>query len=143
MFVDLKLSLCLASNFDLSSTLLAQTKRLKKFSSTFFKRWRGYGASSPVFAISFLPSFFLCGYTAKEKSVINTNYLLIPRLFSRFSLEKEAQRKANKRKGRFCAHAARATAFEKAVQNNQWVSANIVRAKSQFIKQIIVIFYNF
>ena len=26
----------------------------------------------------------------------------------------------------------RATAFEKAVQNNQWVSANIVRAKSQF-----------
>ena len=90
-------------------------------------------------AISFLPSFFLCGYFAKEKSVINTNYLLIPRLFSRFSLTAEAQRKAmeKKRRAKGCAplnRAAtrRATAFEKAAQNNQWVSANIVRAKSHF-----------
>jgi hypothetical protein len=48
-------------------------------------------------AISFLQSFFLCGSTRKEKSVKG---LLIPKVFSRFSLPKQAQRKANKRKGR-------------------------------------------
>jgi hypothetical protein len=37
----------------------------------------------------------------KKKALQKANYLLIPRLFSRFSLEKEAQRKANKRKGRY------------------------------------------
>ena len=47
------------------------------------------------------------GYTAKEKSVTKANYLLIPRLLSRFSLQKEAQRKANKRNAE-CAHAAQA-----------------------------------
>jgi hypothetical protein len=47
-------------------------------------------------------------------------------------LEKEAQRKAIKRKGRFCAQAARASAFEKAEQNNRWVCANNVRDKSKF-----------
>jgi hypothetical protein len=39
-------------------------------------------------AISFLLSFFLCGYTAKEKSITKANYLLIPRLFSRFLCKK-------------------------------------------------------
>jgi hypothetical protein len=45
----------------------------KVFAELFSKSDRGYGASSPVYAISFLPSFFLCGYTAKEKSVTKAN----------------------------------------------------------------------
>ena len=47
--------------------------------------------------IFFLQSFFFCAYFSKRKSVYQ---VLIAKGFSRFSLEKEAQRKAIKRKGR-------------------------------------------
>ena len=70
------------SNFDLSSTLFARTKRDKKVLHRFFKsgRLRGVSAKTPVF---FLQSFFFWGYFLKRKSVID---VLIPKAFSRFSL---------------------------------------------------------
>ena len=84
----------------------------------------------------FLPSFFLCGYTAKEKSVTKANYLLIPRLLSRFSLVKKAQRKANKRNAESPTRRALLRAerhlLKKVDENNHLVLCEHT-AKSQFI----------
>jgi hypothetical protein len=59
-----------------------------------------------------LPSFFLCGYTAKEKSVTKANYLLIPRLFSRF-LCKKRRKESSQRNAVFFAQAARLPLLKK------------------------------
>jgi hypothetical protein len=82
-----------------------------------------------------LPSFFLCASYAKEKSVTKVNYLLIPRLFSRFSFAEQAERKANKRNAE-CARAAQAllraerSLLQKRRKTSLWVRANIVRNRS-------------
>ena len=100
-------------NWDLSRTLFARTKAIKILRS-FFKSDRGYGASSPVFSVSF-DSFSLRLFR-QRKAAKNFWY---QRSFNAFSFEKIApkEKALQKENGRFCAHAARAVAFEKAPQN--------------------------
>jgi hypothetical protein len=82
-----------------------------------------------------LPSFFFCASCLKRKSVTKANYLLIPRLFSRFSFAEQAERKANKRNAD-CARAAQAllragrSLLQKRRKTIAWCSANNVRNRS-------------
>ncbi len=144
-------------------TLLAQTKRLKKFFGYFFlfdfalangcreaDKKRGNRPPRRRYAISFLPSFSFSilrqqmaavRQTRKEVAILpkkkvlkKANYLLIPRIFSRFSLPKKAQRKANKRNAVLQGYApgSRATArgaplLKKWTKQSRNVSANTVR----------------
>jgi hypothetical protein len=69
MFVDLKLSMCLASNFDLSGTLLVQTKRLfcTAFSKAVTLRVAARFKGAQPLARRFFSIAFLCASAVKEK----------------------------------------------------------------------------
>ena len=108
------------SNFDLSSSLLTQTKMIKKFSSTFFKRWRGYGASSPV-SRRFFGAFFAPVLSKKAAKRLCCQDLLDAFSFAtRGTKEKALQ----KEKCRFFAQAAGLPLLKKRSKIIAWVCAN-------------------
>ena len=92
------------------------------------------------YGIFFLQSFFFWASFLKRKSVIGglvsidstTNYNNCLSFAHFFFGQVSAKKKFPKRNAVFCANAARATAFEKAVQNNRVVCANKVPYKSKF-----------
>ena len=110
-------------------------------SSTFSKvalhaQWRGYGARSPVFSVSF-DSFSLRLFRQRKAA----KWFCYQNGYNAFSFETigPKEKALQKENAVFCAPAAQASAFEKAEQNNRLVPANIVRDKSQFVYLLLEI----
>ena len=97
-------------NFDLSRTLFAQTKRDKKVLRSFFKSDRGYGASSPVYSVSFV-SFSLRLYR-QRKAAKPFCYQDLLDAFS-FEIKGPKEKALQKENAVFCANAARAPLLKK------------------------------
>ena len=105
------------SNFDLSSSLLAQTNWLKKFLSNFFQKV-GAVWSAQLHIRSFLFHSFSLGLFFQRKAAKKSWYLrIVPQtiatahLLSTFSLRKQPQRKSSQKEKGVFSPARRAVTF--------------------------------
>ena len=102
--------------------MFAQTKRNKKvFIQLFSKSWRGYGASSPVFSVSFVS--FSLRFWCQRKA---TKPFCYQRSFDAFSFETIGTKEKALQKENAVMRSRRAGAtFEKVDKTSHKASANI------------------